>query len=77
MGCAEETFSGLVGMCDLIVTITSQHSRNNRTGILIALDFYPKAAIEQVGMAVEGVMHYRPHWSFPNSIVLNYLSLKL
>lgn len=30
MGCLEQTFSGLAGMGDLIVTATSKHSRNNR-----------------------------------------------
>ena len=34
-GCMEQTFSGLAGIGDLIVTATSMHSRNNRCGILI------------------------------------------
>ncbi len=35
MGCVDQTFSGLCGMGDLIITATSVHSRNNRTGYLI------------------------------------------
>lgn len=35
MGCREQTFSGLAGMGDLIVTATSKYSRNNRCGYLI------------------------------------------
>ena len=35
MGCMEQTFSGLAGMGDLIVTATSMHSRNNKAGYLI------------------------------------------
>ena len=35
MGCRPETFSGLTGMGDLIVTCASMHSRNRRCGILL------------------------------------------
>ena len=35
MGAKEETFAGLAGVGDLIVTCTSMHSRNRRAGILI------------------------------------------
>ncbi|MBO4363715.1 MAG: glycerol-3-phosphate cytidylyltransferase [Clostridia bacterium] len=55
MGCREETFSGLAGMGDLIVTATSKHSRNNRCGYLIGQGYRPEDAIRQVGMVVEGV----------------------
>lgn len=55
MGCREETFSGLAGMGDLIVTATSEHSRNNRCGYLIGEGYSVKDAISQVGMVVEGV----------------------
>ena len=55
MGCREQTFSGLAGMGDLIVTATSRHSRNNRCGILIGQGNPPAEAIRQVGMVVEGV----------------------
>ena len=55
MGCQEQTFSGLAGMGDLIVTATSKHSRNNRCGYLIGQGYRPEDAIRQVGMVVEGV----------------------
>nr|MCR4689578.1 NAD(P)H-dependent glycerol-3-phosphate dehydrogenase [Saccharofermentans sp.] len=55
MGCREETFSGLAGMGDLIVTATSEHSRNNRCGKLLGKGVKPDEAIKQVGMVVEGV----------------------
>lgn len=55
MGCLEQTFSGLAGIGDLIVTATSVHSRNNRCGNLIGQGVEVKNAIKQVGMVVEGV----------------------
>lgn len=55
MGCYEQTFSDLAGMEDLIVTATSEHSRNNRCGKLIGQGVEPKKAIEQIGMVVEGI----------------------
>ncbi len=55
MGCLPETFSGLAGMGDLIVTATSIHSRNNRCGYLIGQGYSPAEAVKQVGMVVEGI----------------------
>lgn len=55
MGCLSETFSGLAGMGDLIVTATSKHSRNNRCGYLIGQGYDPQEAVKQVGMVVEGI----------------------
>ena len=55
MGCTPETFAGLAGMGDLIVTATSRHSRNNRAGQLIGGGMSLEAAIKDVGMVVEGV----------------------
>ncbi len=55
MGCSEQTFYGLAGIGDLIVTATSPHSRNNRCGMLIGQGVQPEEAIRQVGMVVEGV----------------------
>lgn len=55
MGCLHDTFSGLAGMGDLIVTATSKHSRNNKCGYLIGQGYRPVDAIKQVGMVVEGV----------------------
>lgn len=55
MGAKRETFSGLSGIGDLIVTCTSMHSRNRRAGILIGEGMKVSDAIESVHMVVEGV----------------------
>ena len=55
MGCREQTFSGLAGVGDIIVTATSMHSRNNRCGMLIGQGVAVEDAIKQVGMVVEGL----------------------
>ena len=55
MGCREQTFGGLAGIGDLIVTATSMHSRNNRCGMLIGKGVPVEDAIKQVGMVVEGL----------------------
>lgn len=55
LGARLNTFSGLTGIGDLIVTCTSMHSRNRRCGILIGKGLSVKEAIEEVGMVVEGI----------------------
>ncbi|GAA0722276.1 NAD(P)H-dependent glycerol-3-phosphate dehydrogenase [Clostridium malenominatum] len=55
LGGKKETFAGLTGMGDLIVTCTSMHSRNRRAGILIGKGASTEQAIEEVGMVVEGI----------------------
>ena len=55
MGCIEQTFYGLAGVGDLIVTATSRHSRNNRAGFLIGQGTAPDEAVRKVGMVVEGI----------------------
>ena len=50
-----ETFYGLTGMGDLIVTCTSKHSRNRRAGFLIGSGESLNEALSEVGMVVEGV----------------------
>lgn len=55
MGCRRETFMGLAGIGDLIVTATSPHSRNNRAGYLIGRGKNAREATEEVGMVVEGL----------------------
>lgn len=54
MGAMPETFVGLAGMGDLIVTCTSMHSRNRRCGILIGQGLALEDAVARVG-TVEGV----------------------
>ena len=53
LGGEQETFAGLSGVGDLIVTCTSMHSRNRRAGILIGQGVSPDEAVKQVG-TVEG-----------------------
>ena len=54
MGCDRKTFMGLAGIGDLIVTCTSQHSRNNRCGQLIGMGIPYEKARDEIGMVVEG-----------------------
>lgn len=53
MGAKEYTFAGLTGIGDLVVTCTSQHSRNNRFGFKVGSGIPVKQALEEVG-TVEG-----------------------
>ncbi len=55
MGGKPETFAGLTGTGDLIVTCSSMHSRNRRAGILIGQGKTPKEAMDEVQQVVEGV----------------------
>lgn len=55
MGGKLETFSGLSGIGDLIVTCASMHSRNRRAGILIGQGYTMEQAMAEVKMVVEGV----------------------
>ena len=55
MGCMEQTFYGLAGIGDLIVTATSRHSRNYQCGQLIGQGVETKQAVERIGMVVEGI----------------------
>lgn len=55
MGAKIETFYGLSGMGDLIVTCASQHSRNRKAGYLIGQGYTMDEAMKEVKMIVEGV----------------------
>ena len=55
MGGKAESFSGLTGIGDLIVTCASMHSRNRRAGILIGQGKTMQEAMDEVQMVVEGV----------------------
>ncbi len=55
MGGHVETFAGLSGIGDLIVTCASQHSRNRRAGMLIGQGKTYQEAMDEVKMIVEGV----------------------
>ena len=54
LGAKRETFAGLAGVGDLIVTCTSMHSRNRRAGILIGQGHGVQEAMKEVGAVVEG-----------------------
>lgn len=54
-GARAETFSGLAGMGDLIVTCWSRHSRNRRAGELLAQGRAPSEAEREMGMVAEGL----------------------
>lgn len=55
IGGKAESFSGLTGIGDLIVTCASMHSRNRRAGILIGQGKSMQEAMDEVQMVVEGV----------------------
>ncbi len=55
MGGKLETFSGLSGIGDLIVTCTSTHSRNHSAGFLMGKGYSADAAMKEVKQVVEGV----------------------
>lgn len=55
MGADPTTFFGLTGIGDLIVTCTSEHSRNRRCGILLGKGYAMEKAVEEVHMVVEGI----------------------
>lgn len=62
MGGHQETFAGLAGIGDMIVTCTSVHSRNRQAGILIGKGTSVDSAMEQVGAVVEGYYAARSAW---------------
>ena len=55
MGAKAETFAGLSGIGDLIVTCASVHSRNRKAGYLMGKGYTMKQAMDEVKMVVEGV----------------------
>lgn len=62
LGAHRETFAGLAGVGDLIVTCTSMHSRNRRAGILIGQGVPVQEAMKQVGAVVEGYYAAQSAW---------------
>lgn len=62
LGASRETFAGLAGVGDLIVTCTSMHSRNRRAGILIGQGVGVQEAMKQVGAVVEGYYAASAAW---------------
>ncbi len=68
MGGRKETFAGLAGIGDLIVTCTSRHSRNRRAGMLIGQGMTPQAAMKEVGAVVEGYFAAKAAWELAESL---------
>ena len=62
LGAHKETFAGLSGVGDLIVTCTSMHSRNRRAGILIGQGKPVQQAMQEVGAVVEGYYAAKSAW---------------
>ena len=67
LGGKAETFAGLTGIGDLIVTCTSMHSRNRRAGILIGQGTDPEQAVIQVG-TVEGYICTRAAYNLAKKV---------
>ena len=62
LGAQKDTFAGLAGVGDLIVTCTSMHSRNRRAGILIGQGKSVEEAMKEVGAVVEGYYAAKSAW---------------
>lgn len=71
MGGKAETFYGLSGIGDLIVTCASMHSRNRRAGILIGKGFTMDEAMDEVKMVVEGVYSAKAALKLSNKYNVN------
>ena len=63
LGAHKDTFAGLAGVGDLIVTCTSMHSRNRRAGILIGQGKGVQEAMREVGAVVEGYYAAKSAWA--------------
>lgn len=68
LGGRPDTFSGLTGMGDMIVTCTSMHSRNRRAGMLIGQGKSVDEAAREVGMVVEGIKACRAFYELKEKI---------
>jgi glycerol-3-phosphate dehydrogenase (NAD(P)+) len=54
LGAQRETFMGLAGLGDLVLTCTDDQSRNRRFGLLLAAGATPEHALGEIGQVVEG-----------------------
>ncbi len=62
MGAQAETFMGLAGMGDLVLTCTDNQSRNRRMGLALAEGLSIEQARERIGQAVEGIKTAKEAW---------------
>src|SRR5690625_7577466 len=70
LGASQDTFSGLTGMGDLIVTCTSRHSRNRFVGYHIGKGKTLREITDNMSMVAEGVFTTRSvhQWSHQNRV---------
>lgn len=68
LGGKPETFLGLTGMGDLIVTCTSLHSRNRKAGYLIGKGMTMDEATKEVGMVVEGIKACKAFYNLSKTV---------
>jgi glycerol-3-phosphate dehydrogenase (NAD(P)+) len=59
LGAQKETFMGLAGLGDLVLTCTDDQSRNRRFGLLLAAGRGVEAALSEIGQVVEGYLAAR------------------
>jgi glycerol-3-phosphate dehydrogenase (NAD(P)+) len=59
LGAKPETFMGLAGLGDLVLTCTDDQSRNRRCGLLLAAGKTREQAQQEIGQVVEGVLAAR------------------
>jgi len=67
MGARKETFAGLAGVGDLMVTCSSRHSRNRKAGVLMGQGKSVQEAMDQVGAVVEGYYAAKSAWELAQS----------
>ncbi len=71
LGASQETFAGLTGVGDLIVTCTSRHSRNRNVGFRIGQGEKLKDIISSMNMVAEGVKTTRSVYTWAKSLNVN------
>lgn len=71
LGAQYETFSGLTGIGDLVVTCTSMHSRNRRAGIALGQGKKLQEVLDEMGMVVEGVKTTKAAVELARSLAVN------
>lgn len=67
LGADRETFMGLAGVGDLVLTCTDNQSRNRRMGLALARGLSQQQALEEIGQVVEGVRTAREVWSMAHA----------
>lgn len=68
MGARADTFSGLAGLGDLILTCTGDRSRNRRIGLALAQGKTIKQAIAEVGQVAEGIRTAKSAWELSSKL---------